>query len=153
VAQHGLRTVGAQRAPDKPRSGHVLEDLRAVIRDALKGQAILLVEEQPNLARNLQAALERAGAEVLVARNAEEALARLDEFDFSSAILEWRPEARDHPAITRRLREAGVRFVFYATHPPEDVRTWRGGPIIAKTATPEEMVKALALLVHATLAD
>ena len=119
-------------------------------RQALKGQAILLVEEQPSVARNLQAALERAGAEVLVVRDAAEALVRLDQFDFSSAIVDWRPDTREHPTIARRLKEEGVRYLFYATHPPEDVRTGRGAPIIAKSATPEEIVEVLALFVHAT---
>jgi DNA-binding response OmpR family regulator len=97
--------------------------------------------------------LERAGAEVLVARDAAEALVRLDQFDFSSAILDWTPEAKEHPTIIRRLKEEGVRFFFYATHPPEDVGTERGAPIIAKSATPEDLVKAVTLLLHVTAAN
>jgi len=36
-----------------------------------------------------------------------------------------------------------VRFLFYATHPPEDVTTVRG----RKPAQPQEIVKALVLLI------
>jgi hypothetical protein len=53
-----------------------------------------------------------------------------------------RPDSPEHPPIARRLKEEGVR-------PPEDLTTKRGAPIIAKSAAPEEIIKALALLVHA----
>jgi CheY-like chemotaxis protein len=48
----------------------------------LAGQTILVVEQQPLIALDLQTALEQAGAEVMVARNATEALARISEFEF-----------------------------------------------------------------------
>jgi CheY-like chemotaxis protein len=43
----------------------------------LTGQTILLVEEQPIVALDLKTALEDAGAKVVTARDAAEALARL----------------------------------------------------------------------------
>jgi hypothetical protein len=43
-----------------------------------------------------------------------------------------------------------VRFLFYATHPPEDVTTVRGAPVFLKPGRPKEVVQALALLVGAS---
>ena len=56
-------------------------------RRVLKGQAILLIEEQPNAARTLQSALERFGAEVVPAQDAVAARERRGERDFS--WLSW----------------------------------------------------------------
>jgi len=86
-----------------------------VHRQGLKGQTILLIEKQPGAARNLQSALERFGAEVVLARDAVDALERLDEFDFSLAVLDW---------IGHRSSIEG----FCVRRPPEDVTTGRGAP-------------------------
>jgi DNA-binding response OmpR family regulator len=113
----------------------------------LAGQTILVVEEQALVALDLQTALEQAGAEVMVARNATEALARINEFVFAAAVVDWRPGSDDHRVVARALKQEQVRLVFYATHPPEDVTTVRGAPIFLKPGRPEEIVQALALLV------
>src|SRR5437868_4279040 len=62
----------------------------------LAGQTILVVEGEPLIALDLRTALEAAGAEVMVARNATEALARISEFDFAAAVVDWRPDSEDH---------------------------------------------------------
>jgi DNA-binding response OmpR family regulator len=113
----------------------------------LAGQTILVVEEQALVALDLQTALEAAGAEVMVARNATEALARINEFDCTAAVVDWRPGSDDHRLVARALKQEQVRFLFYATHPPEDVTTVRGAPIFLKPGRPEEIVQALALLI------
>lgn len=115
-------------------------------RTNLAGQTILVVEEQALVALDLQTALEQAGAEVVVARNATEALARINEFDFAAAVVDWRPGSEDHKVVARALKKEQVRFLFYATHPPEDVTKVRGAPIFLKPGRPEEIVQALALL-------
>src|SRR6476469_2083299 len=116
----------------------------------LEGQTVLVVEEQPLVALDLQTALEQAGAEVKVARNATEALASISEFDFAAAVIDWHPDSEDHRVVARALKQEQVRFLFYATHPPEDVTTVRGAPIFLKPGRPEEIVQALALLTGAS---
>jgi DNA-binding response OmpR family regulator len=116
----------------------------------LVGQTILVAEGEPLVALDLRTALEQAGAEVVEARNAAQALARIGEFDFTAAVVDWRPDSEDHRVVARALKDKQVRFLFYATHPPEDVTTVRGAPIFLKPGRPEEIVKALALLVGAS---
>jgi CheY-like chemotaxis protein len=116
----------------------------------LGGQTILVVEEQPLIALDLQRALEGAGAEVVVARNTAEGLARIKQFDFTGGVIDWRPASEDHRVVARALKQRNVRFLFYATNPPEDVTTVRGAPILLKPARPEEVVRALALLTGAS---
>jgi DNA-binding response OmpR family regulator len=114
------------------------------------GQRILVVEEQPIIALELQTALEQAGADVVVAHNAAQALARIDEFYFAAGVVDWRPGSEDHGVVARALKQEEVRFLFYATHPPEDVTTMRGAPVFLKPGRPEEIAQALALLTGAS---
>jgi CheY-like chemotaxis protein len=113
-------------------------------RERLDGETVLLVEDDPATADGLMTVLEAAGAEVLAARGAAEALSRLAQFDFSAAVLDWRPEKSEHRAVTRWLREDGVRIVFYAAHPPEDPIAACGDPILVKPTPASEIVRALA---------
>ena len=74
-----------------------------------------MVEEQPLIALDLQRALEGAGAEVVIARNAAEALDRMGRFDFTAGVIDWRPASEDHRVVARALKQEQVRFLFYAT--------------------------------------
>jgi CheY-like chemotaxis protein len=114
--------------------------------DRLDGQTVLVVEEDPSVARDLMTALEDAGAEALVAHDVAEALARISQFDFSAAVLDWRPEKSEYRAVTRRLREDGVRVLFHAAHAPADAVAACGDPIVVKPGLPDEIVRALARL-------
>ena len=112
----------------------------------LTGQRVLLVEEQPIVALDLRTALEDAGAEVVVARDAAEALASIGKSTFTSAVLDMRPSSDDHRKIARALNKKGVRFVFHATQPPDDVTTVRGAPVFQKPTRAQDIVTALANL-------
>ena len=115
----------------------------------LAGKTILVVEEQPLIALDLQITLKQANAKAFIARNPEEALTRISQFDFAAGVIEWRPQSDQYRRIARALKKKGARFVFYATHPPEDVTTARGAPIFIKPERPEKIVAALARLVGA----
>jgi CheY-like chemotaxis protein len=119
----------------------------------LDGETVLVVEEDPSAADRMMAILERAGAEVLVAPGEEEALSRLTQFDFSAAVLDWRPERPAHRAVTRWLREDGVRILFHAAQPPEDAISACGDPILVKPAPATEIVGALGRLTGPTGVD
>jgi DNA-binding response OmpR family regulator len=117
-----------------------------VDRANLEGQTILVVEEEVLIALDLRSALEGAGAQVHVVRDATDALACLSKFDFTAGVIDWRPASEDHRVVARALKQKQVRFLFYATHPPEDVTTVRGAPIFLKPGRPEDIAKALVLL-------
>jgi CheY-like chemotaxis protein len=146
----------ASRWSDGFGTGRALADILAYLEPAaehgraaverLDGETVLVVEDHPSLAARLMAILERAGAEVLVARDAAEALSRVAQFDFSAAVLDWHPEKSEQRALTRWLREDGVRILFHAAHPPEDAVSACGDPILVKPAPAAEIVRALARL-------
>ena len=111
----------------------------------LRGRLILVVENEFLIAFDLKTTLEVAGAKVIVtnARNAAHAAERSG---LSAAILDARPGSSDHRPIARQLKRRGVPFLFYSTHPPEDVTTVRGAPIVLKPERSQEIVAAVVRL-------
>lgn len=73
----------------------------------LTGQVILIVEEQPIVALNMQIAAEEAGGEAIIARGPNEALAQLHQFMVSAAVI----DPRQH-ALKSELQLRRIRFVF-----------------------------------------
>jgi CheY-like chemotaxis protein len=113
-------------------------------RTALSGETVLVVEGDMGRAEALRAALERAGAEVLIARTAAEALPRIAQFDFSAAVVECRPETREQRTLIRWLREDGVGFLYRAETPPDGKAMVAGVPVLRKSAPLHEVVATLA---------
>ena len=72
----------------------------------LSGHTILIVEDKPILALNLQIALEAAGAEAVIVRGPQEALARLRQFTFSAAIIDPKQSA-----LIGQVQQRGVLVV------------------------------------------
>jgi CheY-like chemotaxis protein len=116
-------------------------------RTTLIGETVLVVESDMARAEALQTALERAGAEVLIAPTAVEALPRIAQVDFTAAVVEWRADAREHRTLIRWLREDGVRFVYRADSLPEAKAA--GAPALLKSAPLHEVVAALARIAAA----
>jgi DNA-binding response OmpR family regulator len=112
---------------------------------ALAGVAILIVEDEPLIALDLQATLQAAGASATCCK-ADDAVAMVGQQPFSAAVLDARPGSSEHRPIARRLRDSGVPFLFYSTQAPEDVTTVRGAPVVLKPGRPQEIVGAVALL-------
>jgi DNA-binding response OmpR family regulator len=104
-------------------------------------------EDEPLIALDLRTALEAVGATV-VSTTARDAAYVAKQQSFSAAILDLRPGSSDHRPLARRLKDRGTPFLFYSTHPPEDVTTVRGAPVVLKPGRPEEIVTAVALLLR-----
>src|SRR5258705_1093651 len=47
---------------------------------------------------------------------------------FAAAVADWRPGSEDHRVVARALKQEEVRFLLYATHPPEAATTVRARP-------------------------
>lgn len=111
----------------------------------LAGAAILIVEDEPLIALDLQATLEAAGASVTCCK-ADDAVRMVGRQTFTAAVLDARPGSSDHRPVARQLRDSKVPFLFYSTQAPEDVTTVRGAPVILKPGRPQDIVGAVALL-------
>jgi CheY-like chemotaxis protein len=118
-------------------------------RTALIGETVLVVESETQPAEALRAALERAGAEVLTVRTAVEALPRIAQFEFSAAVVEWRPDTREHRTLAHWLREDGVRVLYRAEAAPETDEMAGGAPLMLKSTPLHEVVACLARIAAA----
>jgi ActR/RegA family two-component response regulator len=75
----------------------------------MRGHAILIVESDDGLfAHRLQEALERAGADALIALDNQTAISRLINLDFSAALV-----GQGHQNIAKYVHELGMRVIRY----------------------------------------
>jgi DNA-binding response OmpR family regulator len=103
---------------------------------------LLLIERDAGAASRLVVEVENAGADVVVAAHATEALQHVDTFTFTAAAIDyWQGANRDR--VASRLRALDVPFVVLSAHAPP--AEWRA-PAIAR---PGEVVGALARLLDA----
>ena len=110
---------------------------------ALVGYSILVVEDEPFIARCLQMVLEAAGAEVQGAANVREALQFADLPNLSAAVLDCKHGIRGDHAIARRLAQRGLPFVLYGAREPNRFEAWPNAPAVGKLASGSEIIAAL----------
>jgi DNA-binding response OmpR family regulator len=124
-----------------------------IAENSLHGQSILVVEEQPDAGRALQVALQKAGARVLVVRDAKQALRSIEQQDFTAAVLDWRPNSSDQRTVARWFEEEGMSFLFCAAERPANATLARGAPILVRPARATDIVKELTLLIRTKAAS
>ena len=103
---------------------------------------ILLLESDAAVASHLVIHLEKAGADVITADHALQALQRLVQFTFSAAVIDYRQGAGDRATVAERLLEQDVPFVVHTLAEPPP--TWRA-PCVAD---PDRIVAAVLHLIQ-----
>jgi CheY-like chemotaxis protein len=117
----------------------------------LGGHSILVVEEEPFIARCVQVVLEGAGAEVYCAASAGEALRFVDQGELSAAVLNSSRSIKDGHAIAQRLAGLGVPFVFC-----QDIgrnEAWPLAPVLNKPISGADLVETLRRLLQPQMAN
>jgi ActR/RegA family two-component response regulator len=113
----------------------------------LAGQLILLVEDEPLVALDVEKALRAAGARVISAGYVESGLYTTEHPDLSGAVVDLHLGDGNGTAICRRLRHLHVPFVVHTAYPPAVIAgEWPDVPIISKPAPTEQIITALASL-------
>ena len=110
--------------------------------DPLSGVRVLVVEDDPLLAMDLEETLVEAGAVVVgVCHTLDEATARADADDFAVAVLDFGLGADTVAPVARRLASRGVPS-FSIPGSRAATRAWRSGelPIVEKPASPRALV-------------
>jgi CheY-like chemotaxis protein len=108
----------------------------------LEGHSILVVEDEPFIARCLQIVLQGAGAKVHRTACAGEAWTFTDQ-KLSAAVLDCKHGIRSDHTIARRLAERGLPFVFYGAATPSPHEAWPNAPVMGKLASGAEIVETL----------
>lgn len=112
----------------------------------LEGKRILIVEDEPLIALDLEAAvIDCRGTVVGPARTIAEAnrIAELETLD--GAILDLRLEGGVAISVAERLRARGIAFVVHSGQADATAaRAWPDVPFIDKPALPEKVISVLA---------
>jgi DNA-binding response OmpR family regulator len=112
---------------------------------------ILIVEDEPLLALEMDKALRAAGAKVVSAGFLEYGLCSTEHPQLSAAVVDLHLGDGNGTALCRRLRQLGVPFVVgYPLMVTE--REWSGATVICKPAHPDRIVAALVQLLTEGLA-
>jgi len=109
----------------------------------LSGRRVLVVEDEPLIAMDIEQALESAGASVVIAATLDEALRLTEQGGLSAAVLDLVLGASDGGALCARLRERAIPFVIYSgrTDIPAGCHP---GAFVSKPAHPEALLQAIA---------
>ena len=110
----------------------------------LAGRLVLLVEDEPLIALEVDKALRSAGARVVSAGHLESGLYTAEHPDLSAAVIDLHLGDGSGIAVCRRLRHVGVPFVIYTGYPRLLVASeWPDVPVVSKPALPDDIVSLL----------
>jgi CheY-like chemotaxis protein len=111
----------------------------------LKGCVVLVVEDEPLVRLNLVDVLSAAGAHVVCAKKACEAIQSVERFTVTAAVLDINLGDHDCTAICRYLRERGIPFLFHTGY-STPLDGWSNVPVVRKPAASHEMTEAVGRL-------
>ena len=116
---------------------------------ALAGRSILVVEDEPVIALQLESQLNAAGARVYSAGRLRDALHMAEHPALSAAVLDFRLGGDDSAAVCRRLVDLGIPFMFYTGCSDADAfRHWPAAPVVSKPVEGRVLIDAVARLLH-----
>jgi DNA-binding response OmpR family regulator len=111
---------------------------------ALSGRSILVVEEEPDVSRQLVDQFHRAGAKVFAAARLEDALYLAEHPALSAAVVNLRMGADNTAHVCRRLDHLGIPFVLHTRYDTaEACRRWPDVPVVSKPADSAMVVDAV----------
>lgn len=118
------------------------------MKHSLRGYSILVVEDEPIVAVGLQGILEGAGAAVIKAASAGEALCVVNRVELSAAVLDYGQGVAGGQATARRLTTLDIPFVFWSGRDLSRYAAWPNAPVVSKPARQAEIVSTLHRLLH-----
>lgn len=86
----------------------------------LAGRTILIIEDEPLIAIDVQDAFQDAGATAIVARTLSAALVEVEQPDLSAAIVDHALSDGDSSELCERLTARNIPFVTYSGFPRID---------------------------------
>jgi CheY-like chemotaxis protein len=114
-------------------------------RGPLAGHSILVLEDEPLLALELNFTLRDAGATVYVATDEETAMRAIEVLGTSAAVLDINLGRKDCAAVCERLSDSGIPFVFFTGDArPDIMQRWPNTPVLTKLASQQRIVSVLA---------
>ena len=113
----------------------------------LSGLRVLLVEDEPLLAWELELALAEAGATVVgPASTLKSGVALAQQNGIASAIIDFRLGSEEASPLAALLYERGIPFIIHTGHGTTGHSAWGSPPVVRKPASPDRVVMALVEL-------
>ena len=103
----------------------------------LLARTILIVEDEPLIALQLHTALQEAGASLIAATSANEALQLIRRNDVSAAIVDVSLGDRDCYPVCEELSGRRIPFAFHTGHPAANaLKRWPEAPVASLSQRP-----------------
>jgi DNA-binding response OmpR family regulator len=115
----------------------------------LQGERLLIVEDEPLIAIDLQGVLESEGARVFLARTIPEALGYANYPALSAGVLDFHVGSENAEPVCEALMRREVPFIFFTGLVGRVSARWWATPIVSKPAKPETIIGALKFVLAA----
>jgi DNA-binding response OmpR family regulator len=113
----------------------------------LHGRSLLVVEDEPLIAFDIEQELSEAGANVSVTSVLDEAAILLENDGLSAAILDHGIGNSNSSLLYERLNEQGLPFIIYSAYDVLE-KDRQGGVLVSKPALPGALVAAVEKLLR-----
>jgi DNA-binding response OmpR family regulator len=110
---------------------------------ALSGQHVLVAEDEPLIALDVEQTLRRSGAHVAVARTLDETVLFADQPGITAAVLDIRLGQETVEPACSRLDARGVPFLFMTGLADSIDEQWRHIPVLVKPVDAAQLVSRL----------
>jgi CheY-like chemotaxis protein len=111
----------------------------------LSGCVVLVVEDEPLVSLDLVDILSAAGAHVVCANSAYDAILSVERFKVTAAVLDIKLGNHDCAGLCRHLAERGLGFVFHTGY-AAPLDGWANIPVVKKPAARQDITDAVARL-------
>jgi two-component sensor histidine kinase len=109
----------------------------------LAGKKLLVVEDEPLVAIEIEMILQDEGAEVQVVGSVAEALQSIEQSQFDAALLDGNLHGAPVDEIAAALVKAGIPFAFVSGYGKQNLpRGFASAPVVAKPFMPSELLSA-----------
>ena len=113
----------------------------------LSGHLILIVEDEPLIAMEIERALEDAGAKVVKTNTLKHALELVEQDGLSAAILDHALGEEDASRLCQRLKQRGIPFVMYSGYETLE-GACHNAPHVSKPIHPSVLVTTMVGLLR-----
>jgi DNA-binding response OmpR family regulator len=124
-----------------------------VYSNALTCERLLVAEDDPIIAADLEEALEDEGATVFPAWDVTQALRLIQTRAFSAAVMETKFYTDNAEPVCEALSEHQVPFIFYSGWPNRPSSRWNAVPFVSKPAQVPVIIGALKYALSAKKQD
>ena len=111
---------------------------------SLRGQRVLIVEDEPFIALDMEATFSSAGAQVISKHHVREAFEAAQNADITAAVLDVNLGDGDCAPLCEVLARRQVPFIFHTGYVDGGPIDRWPRPVVAKPATRDELLDCLA---------